>query len=141
MIPQPTQTAQFSCTRCRSIKKKCDRTFPCCARCIRTNHECSYIPPAKRGPKGSEPWYTPTNLHAPVVSTHEDADIDSAFKSFLVPNSIVYERTGRFAPVLEKETMERILNFLRTSNGPIPDEADLSYVYAMNGDYILYKIF
>jgi len=35
-------TAPFSCHQCRKSKLKCDRTRPCCGRCLKQNYECIY---------------------------------------------------------------------------------------------------
>ncbi|OBS19384.1 hypothetical protein FPOA_11109 [Fusarium poae] len=37
-----TATAPFSCHQCRKSKLKCDRTKPCCSRCLKQNYECIY---------------------------------------------------------------------------------------------------
>ena len=37
-----TTIAPFSCHQCRKSKLKCDRTRPCCGRCLKQNYECIY---------------------------------------------------------------------------------------------------
>lgn len=37
-----TSTAPFSCHQCRKSKLKCDRTRPCCSRCLKQSYECVY---------------------------------------------------------------------------------------------------
>ncbi|RGP74245.1 hypothetical protein FLONG3_6157 [Fusarium longipes] len=37
-----TNKAPFSCHRCRKSKLKCDRTRPCCSRCLKQNYDCVY---------------------------------------------------------------------------------------------------
>ncbi|CAG1994106.1 unnamed protein product [Fusarium graminearum] len=35
-------TAPFSCHQCRKSKLRCDRTRPCCSRCLKQSYECIY---------------------------------------------------------------------------------------------------
>ncbi|EXA34401.1 hypothetical protein FOVG_14382 [Fusarium oxysporum f. sp. pisi HDV247] len=42
MASQNEEAALFACTKCRSMKLKCDRMKPCCGRCSRRSEICDY---------------------------------------------------------------------------------------------------
>ncbi|KAL6416129.1 hypothetical protein AUP68_00342 [Ilyonectria robusta] len=57
-IGRPFDVSQLSCTQCRTRKLKCDRSRPCCGRCIKLGDVCAYpqsrLQPVRRGNKVAE---------------------------------------------------------------------------------------
>ncbi|KAK3812596.1 MAG: hypothetical protein JOS17DRAFT_841259 [Linnemannia elongata] len=50
LTPERTRVTQ-ACDRCRQKKTVCDALRPACSRCLRANHECTFLmPQKKRGP-------------------------------------------------------------------------------------------
>ncbi|KAH8659039.1 fungal-specific transcription factor domain-containing protein [Ilyonectria robusta] len=57
-IGRPFDVSLLSCTQCRTRKLKCDRSRPCCGRCIKLGDVCAYpqsrLQPVRRGNKVAE---------------------------------------------------------------------------------------
>jgi hypothetical protein len=68
---------------------------------------------------------------APVRDSTDSTDPDII--KYIIPNSPRYERAGRFPPILPRNTLNSVLNFMRDSSEPVPNEDDLAFVFSMHG--------
>lgn len=74
----PFDVSRLSCTQCRTRKLKCDRSRPCCGRCIKLGDVCAYpqsrLQPVRRGNRATESE-TKTGQPKDVMKAAKEEDL------------------------------------------------------------------